>query len=105
MRIQCFDSRGHLRNARILRQHVQRCGYKQIGLHKDGKEKKVLVHRLVAEAFLENPHNYTDVNHKDENKRNNLVSNLEWCNRSYNCLHGTAQERRINSRRAKRKVG
>ena len=105
MRLPSVDSRGHLRKARILRQHMNRCGYKQIGLYKDGNETKHLVHRIVAEAFLANPCNYTDVNHKDENKRNNLASNLEWCNRSYNCLYGTTQARRIESRRAKRKVG
>ena len=98
MRLPSYDSRGHLRNAKILKQRTTRYGYKQLGLNKDGKETKYLVHRIVADAFLDNPNNFTDINHKDENKQNNFVSNLEWCNRKYNCRYGTAQERRIKSR-------
>jgi hypothetical protein len=46
--------------------------------------KRQTVHRLVAITFLENTNNYTDVNHKDENKHNNNINNLEWCTRKYN---------------------
>lgn len=51
-------------------------------------DKIQLVHRLVAEAFIENPYNYPIVNHIDENKTNNVASNLEWCTHSYNLCYG-----------------
>lgn len=54
-------------------------GYKQVYLFKDGKGKMFLVHRLVAQAFIPNPNDYPQINHKDENKSNNCVRNLEWC--------------------------
>ena len=69
---------------RILKPEKNRYGYLQVNLWKDGKMKMYLVHRLVASAFLENPMGYTEINHKDEDKTNNVVSNLEWCSRSYN---------------------
>ena len=59
-------------------------GYNVISLMKKGKRKSCYIHRLVAEAFIPNPNNEKEVNHKDENKKNNVVDNLEWCNRSYN---------------------
>lgn len=54
----------------------------------------VLVHRLVAEAFVPNPRGFTEINHKDEDKTNNAANNLEWCDRKYNCNYGTLQVRR-----------
>lgn len=80
-------------------------GYLQVGLWKNKKTKRCYVHRLVAEAFLENPDNLPQVNHKDENKTNNFVflnedgtvnkekSNLEWKTPKDNCNHGTRNER------------
>ena len=58
--------------------------YLRSNLWKDGKYKTFSIHRLVAEAFLPNPNNFPVVNHKDGNKLNNRVDNLEWCTQSYN---------------------
>ena len=68
-------------------------GYFQVGLRKNGIRKYYQVHRLVAEAFIENKQNLPQVNHKDENKLNNDVNNLEWCTVSYNNCYGTRLER------------
>lgn len=62
-------------------------GYLRVSLWNKGKGKHHLVHRLVAEAFIPNPDNLPMVNHIDGNKRNNNVSNLEWCNLSQNMIH------------------
>ena len=98
LRLMSYDSRGHLRNSKILKQNANKYGYLQLGLHKEGVEKKYLVHRLVAENFLENPYNYPEINHIDENKQNNSVSNLEWCSRAYNVNYGNTQKRRVSAR-------
>ena len=65
----------------------KRNGYVYQMLYKNGKEKLLRVHRLVAMAFLSNPNNLPQVNHKDGNKQNNSVDNLEWCEQSYNMKH------------------
>ena len=57
---------------------------------------KLLLHRIIAETFIPNPKNLLEVNHKDENKENNNISNLEWCNRKYNCNYGSMQIRKAN---------
>jgi hypothetical protein len=83
-----------LRKGRILTPfYEEKKGYYQVALSKDGKEKKQRIHRLVATAFLDNPFNYTDINHKDEIKTNNKVDNLEWCTRKYNNNYGTKPQR------------
>lgn len=65
-------------------------GYLQVALMaKNGKKKNELVHRLVALAFIDNPNNLPQVNHMDENKVNNCIENLEWCNAKYNSNYGT----------------
>lgn len=62
-------------------------GYFKVVLSKNNNGKQFLVHRLVAQAFIPNPNNYEFVNHKDENKKNNNVENLEWCTKSYNSIY------------------
>ena len=61
--------------------------YKFVCLRKQGENKNCLIHRLVAEAFIPNPNNYPIVNHKDGNKQNNNVENLEWCTYHENRMH------------------
>ena len=68
-------------------------GYYVVNLSKNGKSKIFTVHRLVAQAFIPNPDNLPQVNHKDENKLNNNVDNLEWCNSNYNHNYGTRNKR------------
>lgn len=82
----------------VLAQSEINSGYYVVNLIKEKKLKHFLVHRLVAEHFIDNPYGYDEINHKDENKKNNVATNLEWCNRSYNGLYGTCQERRIATR-------
>ena len=79
-------------------------GYMTLFLRRDKRSVQVYVHRIVAETFLPNPDNLPEVNHKDENKTNNAVSNLEWCSRIYNKQYGTGDKRRRDSARA-HKIG
>lgn len=67
--------------------------YLQIILYKKGKRSTKLIHRLVAESFISNPNNLPQVNHIDENPKNNHVSNLEWCTCEYNNNYGTIKAR------------
>ena len=66
----------------------KRCEYYIVWLCKDGNPKQYCIHRLVGQAFLDNPNNYNCINHKDENKLNNDVNNLEYCTIKYNCNYG-----------------
>ena len=70
-----------------------KAGYSIVCLHKDGEQKNYYIHRLVAEAYLPNPEGLPQVNHKDENKENNALPNLEWCDGSYNINYGSRNER------------
>ena len=78
---------------RILKLHKDTSGYLCVTLCKNNNQCQFKVHRLVAEVFIDNPNNYKEVNHKDENKTNNVVTNLEWCDRKYNVNYGTRTER------------
>ena len=71
----------------VLTQRLNSSGYLYVDVKIQGKRKKLLVHRAIALAFLDNPDNKPCVNHKDGNKLNNYVSNLEWCTYSENMKH------------------
>ena len=75
------------RNNKFLAPSISGRGYFQVNLSKNGKYRHYFIHRLVAEAYLENPNNLPVVNHKDLNKLNNALTNLEWCTQSYNVKH------------------
>ena len=76
-----------------MKQNIHSKGYKIVSLTKDGKTKSVFVHRIVAEAFIPNKNNLPMVNHKDEDKTNNFVENLEWCTAKYNRSYGKGIEK------------
>lgn len=83
----------YLQKGRILKPQ-KTSNYLFVRLSKNGESKQYLVHRLVAEVFILNEFNYKEVNHKDENKYNNNVSNLEWCSHKYNINYGSGNKRR-----------
>jgi hypothetical protein len=96
---------GHFQKGRILSMRVEKSGHLSVHFSVNGVEKRVKVHRIVAQAFIPNPNNYPAVNHKDENPGNNYVSlfpdggydaensNLEWCTYEYNSNYGTRNYR------------
>lgn len=95
-RIENCRGRGkRLNKGRFLKQFNGKDKYKFVSLCKYGKTKQCSVHRLVAQAFIPNPDNLPCINHKDENKSNNSVNNLEWCTIAYNNNYGTAIQRRV----------
>lgn len=81
------------KSPRMLRQETSQDGYKRVLLSLYGQHRHFSVHRLVAFAFIPNPDNLPEVNHKDENSANNHAGNLEWCMPSYNSNYGTLPQR------------
>ena len=77
---------------KILAQR-KRSDYLAVGLTKDNKQSTFSIHRLVAEAFISNPESLPCVNHKDEDKTNNNVNNLEWSSAKYNVNYGSRTEK------------
>lgn len=69
---------------KVLKQYLRPDGYMEVGFGVDGKSIHLLVHRIVATCFITNPNNLPEVNHKDNDRTNNIMSNLEWCTRKYN---------------------
>ena len=86
---------------KFLTPRINRFGYYMVTMRINGKLHTPTVHRIVAETFLENDDNLPQVNHIDENKLNNDVSNLEFCTAKYNSNYGTRLKRVSNTRRAK----
>lgn len=81
---------------RELKSGTGKTGYKVVCLFDGkGKRKSVNVHRLVCETFHENPHNHRYVNHIDEDKLNNHVSNLEWCSNQHNIIHSRGKSMKV----------
>ena len=76
-----------LKKGKVLSPAIDKYGYSSCALSKHNKLKSIRVHRLVAFAWLDNPNNWNEVNHKDGNKQNNNVDNLEWSTRSLNIRH------------------
>ena len=75
------------RGNKFLTPTVTSKGYHRVSLCKDGNRKVCRVHRLVAEAYIDNPMNYPQINHKDEIKAHNWIGNLEWCTNKYNSTY------------------
>ncbi len=86
---------------RILNPYFNTKKYLFVDLKKGGKRKTQQVHRLVAKAFIPNPDDLPQVNHKDENKQNNCANNLEWCTNQYNSTYGTNKQRMAEKMRKK----
>ena len=83
----------HTKKENVLKPVISRNGYLLVNLYKNKTNKRLLVHRLVAQAFIENTNNLPCINHKDECSTNNVVTNLEWCTHKYNTNFGTRNER------------
>lgn len=84
---------------KVMKQRKIGKGYLGVNLYKDGKRKTVNVHRLVAQAFIENDNIFnTEVNHRNEDKTDNRSLNLEWCDRHYNMNYNGLHRRCINKR-------
>lgn len=97
LRTRHYSDKGYQKDYRYIEPRENNKGYLNFNLRKRGLQKTVYVHRLVADAFIENPCGYSEVNHKDENKKNNTVDNLEWCEHVYNCNYGS-RGRKIGER-------
>lgn len=76
------------RKEKIRSSRKDKKGYEKVDLYKNGRIRTLFIHRLVATAFIPNVETFDEINHIDENPSNNNVSNLEWCNRSYNINYG-----------------
>lgn len=84
-RIYSYEKYRH--NGKFLKQNIRKDGYMEVGLSLNKNRKTFSVHRLVANAFVENDMNLPEVNHKDGDKANNIASNLEWVTSSENQIH------------------
>ena len=83
----------NIKSGRTLKPRLDKDGYLVHGLYKNNKQNQLLLHRIIATAFIDNPEEKPCVNHIDENKLNNDLSNLEWCTVRENAIHGTRTKR------------
>ena len=88
-----------LRRGKVKSQMLNADGYYAVKLSKRGKDKTLRVHTIVAEAFLNKPSNTHEVNHKDFNRTNNNISNLEWVTHRENVAHTVAAKRHFGAKR------
>ena len=93
-----YGSTANIKGKILTPQCIAGKKYYVVSLCRNEVGKHYLIHRLVATAFIDNPHNLPEINHKDENPSNNNVSNLEWCDRKYNNNYGTARDRASRTR-------
>lgn len=84
-----ISDKGEIKNkmGQLKKLNIAKNGYVIVDLYKNNIRHTYLVHRLVAQAFIDNPYNLDLINHKDGNKQNNCIENLEWCDYSYNLKH------------------
>lgn len=85
-------------NPKIIKNGIDRHGYLFVRLYLGDKIKRYSIYRLVALLFVPNPNNLSEVNHKDENPKNNYACNLEWCSHKYNMNYGTRIKRQAEKR-------
>lgn len=97
----CRNKHTFLCKGKILMPKIQNSGYMIVWLRKDGKTYAKTIHRLIAKTFIPNPSAFEQVNHKDGNKINNNVKNLEWCSRSENVKHAYRVIHRLKPRSVK----
>ena len=83
----------NIKSGRMLKPHLNHNGYLKHHLYRHDKQKELFLHRIIATAFIDNPGKKPQVNHIDENKLNNDLSNLEWCTGRENLVHGTRTKR------------
>lgn len=93
LRTKRWGKEGYKKEYRYIQPRKNEHGYLCVNLPRNGRQKTVYIHRLVAEAFVINPQKLPEVNHKDENKYNNRADNLEWCTHVDNCNYGTRNDR------------
>lgn len=95
-KIKSIERNGTKKGGRILKPVLAKNGYLVMTLRANGIKRVEKVHRLIAETFLSNSNNLPQVNHKDENKENNYVDNLEWCTQKYNINYGNRNKKVSN---------
>jgi hypothetical protein len=83
----------NIKSGRIIKPSLNKNGYLRHGLYENNKRKFLYLHRIIATAFIDNPGKKPQINHIDENKLNNDLSNLEWCTERENAIHGTRTKR------------